>query len=178
MPALLLSLILALEAAQSELKIVVVEGQGAVNNIRQRTAREPVVEVQDSNGRPVAGASVTFILPQNGPSGVFPNGTNVLTMVTDETGRAAGLGLRPNNVAGEFRMRVAATHQGRSASASIAQTNVGTPAAGISGKVITILGLAGAAATGGVLVARRVGSKPESARPVVVPGTPEVGRPR
>src|SRR4051812_20333682 len=29
------------------LNLVVIEGEGAVNNIRQRTAREPVVQVQD-----------------------------------------------------------------------------------------------------------------------------------
>ena len=30
-----------------QLKIVILEGDGAVNNVRQRTARDPVVEVRD-----------------------------------------------------------------------------------------------------------------------------------
>ena len=47
-------------ALPATLRIVIVEGQGATNNIRQRTAREPVVEVVDENNRPVSGASVTL----------------------------------------------------------------------------------------------------------------------
>ena len=31
------------------LNLVVLEGEGATNNIRQRTAREPIVQVQDEN---------------------------------------------------------------------------------------------------------------------------------
>ena len=40
------------------LKIVVIEGEGALNNIRSRTATQPVVEVRDENDRPVEGAEV------------------------------------------------------------------------------------------------------------------------
>lgn len=182
----LLGTLLALQAGQSQpaakLNIVILEGQGAVNNIRQRTAREPVVEIQDENHRPVAGAAVTFILPSAGPSGVFPNGANIFTTVTDEKGQAAALGLRPNNMRGEFQIRVTASYQGQTASASISQTNVGAPASAVSGKLIAILALAGGAAVGGALVAGRsaggAGSGGNVARPVITPGTPEVGRPR
>ena len=38
------------------LNLVVVEGEGQINNIKQRSAREPVVQVQDENHKPVAGA--------------------------------------------------------------------------------------------------------------------------
>ena len=179
-PVLLLSLMLALEGAQSKLKIVVLEGEGAVNNIRQRTAREPVVEIRDENDRPVAGARVTFILPESGPSGVFPNGSHITTTVSDEKGQAAALGLRPNKVAGEFQIRVAASHQGQTASASINQTNVGTPPSRVPGKLIAVAALAGGAATG-VLIARGGqggAGNGKSARPSIIPGTPEVGRPR
>ena len=51
------------------LNLVVIEGEGAVNNIRQRTAREPIVQVEDENHRPVAGAVVVFMLPSNGAGG-------------------------------------------------------------------------------------------------------------
>ena len=44
------------------LNIVIVEGDGAINNIRQRTAREPIVQVEDQNHKPVAGAAVVFAL--------------------------------------------------------------------------------------------------------------------
>jgi len=179
-PVLLLSALLALEGAPSKLKIVVLEGQGAVNNLRQRTAREPVVEIRDENDRPVAGASVTFILPESGPSGVFPNGSRIVTTVSDEKGQAAGLGLRPNRVAGDFEIRVTASHQGRAASASISQTNAGTPPSRIPGKLIAVAALLGGATTG-VFIARggRGGAGDGKAtRPTLIPGTPEVGPPR
>ncbi len=60
--------------APAKLNIVIVEGEGAINNIRQRTAREPIVQVEDENHRPVAGAAVLFLLPENGPGGTFANG--------------------------------------------------------------------------------------------------------
>ena len=47
----------AASAPPPALHIVIVEGQGAVNNIRQRTAREPVVEIRDENDMPVEGTS-------------------------------------------------------------------------------------------------------------------------
>lgn len=50
------------------LNLVVLEGEGATNNIRQRTAREPIVQVEDENHKPVAGAIVVFTLPSNGPA--------------------------------------------------------------------------------------------------------------
>ena len=46
------------ETAQiQKLNIEIVEGEGAVNNIRQRMAREPMVQVTDENRKPVAGAA-------------------------------------------------------------------------------------------------------------------------
>ncbi len=100
------------------LNIVVIEGEGAINNIRQRTAREPIVQVEDRNRKPVAGAAVVFMLPDTGASGVFPNGSRTLTVMTDENGRAAARGLRPNSVRGEMKIRVNASHQGQTGNAS------------------------------------------------------------
>ena len=53
------------------LKIVVVQGEGAKNNLRTRSATQPVVEVRDDSDKPVAGAEVVFQLPPAGPGGVF-----------------------------------------------------------------------------------------------------------
>src|SRR5690349_15440587 len=53
----------------SDLKIVVVRGEGFSNNLKKRVAREPIVEVRDRNNKPVAGATVTFALPGAGPGG-------------------------------------------------------------------------------------------------------------
>jgi hypothetical protein len=55
--------------ASGRLTIIILEGVGALNNIKQGTAREPIVRVDDENHRPVAGAFVTFTLPYDGPGG-------------------------------------------------------------------------------------------------------------
>ncbi len=141
------------------LSLVVIEGDGAINNIRQRTAREPIVQVQDENHRPVAGAIVTFTLPSRGASGVFANGSQTLTVTTDQQGQAVARGLRPNGVKGQFQIRVNANHNGQTATTTISQTNAiltaaGTvAAAGISAKLIAVLAVVGAAAAGGAVYA-------------------------
>src|ERR1700690_3524526 len=105
------------------LNLVVIEGEGATNNIRQPTPRDPIVRVQDENHKPVAGAMVVFTLPSNGAGGVFANGAKTLTMVTDDQGQAVARGFRPNGLKGQFQIRVSASHQGQTASTSINQSN-------------------------------------------------------
>src|SRR6476660_10550614 len=89
---------LAVASAQQppELQILVIGGEGSINNVKQRTAREPVVEVRDRNNRPVAGALILFEAPRNGASGTFLGGSPTLRVTTDAQGRAAGQGFRPN----------------------------------------------------------------------------------
>jgi len=165
------------QAAPAKLNIVIVEGEGAINNIRQRTAREPIVQVEDENHRPVAGAAVLFLLPDNGPSGVFEGGGRTIEVKTDSAGRAVGRGFKVNKVEGKFQMQVQATYQGVTASATIAQVNAGAPVAGarhgLSGRTIAILSVVGAAAAVGIVVAARRGSGPTT----ISPGPPTVGGP-
>lgn len=174
----------------SSLKILVLEGQDAINNIRQRTARDPIVEVQDENNKPVAGAIVTFVLPDRGASGTFANGARSLSVTTDAQGRAVATGLRPNNVEGAYEIRVSASHQGQLASASIAQSNalgVAAAAGASAGKIAAILAVVGGAVAGGVIYATQQGNgngpggnggPPVSRVANVSPGTPTVGAPR
>ena len=179
--------------AAPKLTITVVEGEGAINNIRQRTARDPIVQVEDENRRPVAGAVVVFMLPEQGPSGAFAGGLKTLTVLTDEQGRAAARGLQPNNVAGTMEIRVTASYQGQTASTSIVQTNAmagaavgatGAATTGISAKVLAIVAIASAAVAGGVVAATRSGNggAPASATPgpptTIAPGAGSVGPPR
>ena len=119
--ALLLSLIAQTvgysyqEAAQiQKLNIVIVEGEGAVNNIRQRLAREPMVQVTDENRKPVAGAAVVFLLPNQGAGGTFANGARTLTTLTDANGNAVARGIQANRLTGQYQVRVTASfHVGR-----------------------------------------------------------------
>ena len=172
--------------APGKIRIVIVEGEGAINNVRQRVAREPIIQVEDENRRPVAGAAVTFLLPNQGAGATFANGARSLTITTDAQGQAAARGLRPNNVNGQYEIRVNASHQGRADSAVISQTNAITAAVatGISAKLIAILAIAGGAVAAGAVVATRSGNgsgggNGSGARPtVIVPGSPTVGGPQ
>ena len=171
-------------AQGGQLNLVIVEGDGAINNIRQRTAREPIVQVEDENHKPIAGAAVVFLLPDQGASGVFANGARTLTVTTDAQGRAVAHGFRPNNVSGKLQMRVTASYQGKIANATISQTNVaagaaaGAAGAGISAKLIAIIAIVGAAAAGGAVAATRGGGHSTTPQTTTItPGSGTVGAP-
>jgi hypothetical protein len=173
--------------APTGLSINIVEGEGAVNNIRQRVNREPIVQVEDQNHKPIAGAVVIFFLPDSGASGAFPDGSHMLMTVTDNQGRATARGIRPNNQSGPMQIRVTASFQGLTASSVITQTNLAgaATASGFAGlstaaKLVIILGIAGGAAAAGAIVATHTGGSSSSAPPSTVtlsPGTPSVGGP-
>lgn len=163
-----------------QLNIVIVEGEGAVNNARQRVAREPIVQVNDENNKPVAGAAVIFFLPGSGPGASFPNGANSFTTITGADGRAAANGLKANTLKGEYQVRVTASHQGLSASTSFKMTNAAGAAVG-STALWTILVLAGASAAAGIAlgVNSSSGSVAPNRPPVAVrPGPPVVSPPQ
>ena len=177
------------------LNIVIVEGEGAINNVKQRVNRDPIVQVEDQNHRPVAGAAVVFFLPDTGPSGTFVNGSKTLTVTTDAQGRAVATGIRPNNLNGAMQIRVTASFQGLTAAAVINQMNAGGSGSGSGGatasggmstgaKVAIILAIAGAAAAGGIIAATHGGGGSGSSGSttvtptiVITPGTPTVGGP-
>lgn len=200
--ALLLSLVIAApgfgqtpQAAEPapqgpRLSVVIVEGEGAINNIRQRTAREPIVEVQDENHKPVAGAVVVFtILPSNGGAGAsFAGASQTAEFVTDQAGRAVAKGFHPNTHPGQLQIRVTATSNGRVGAATISQTNIAaaatTTGTSLSGlKLLAIIGVAAGAAVAGAVVATRGGNSHPAAGGAttaptsITPGTPTVGAP-
>lgn len=104
--------------------ITVVEGEGAINNIHQIVNRAATVIVEDENKTPISGVAVTFFLPNDGPSGLFPNGSKVLTVFTDDKGIALSRPIRFNNLVGIMPIRVSASLFSQSVSATITQTNV------------------------------------------------------
>ncbi|MEW5977106.1 MAG: hypothetical protein AB1898_14995 [Acidobacteriota bacterium] len=170
--------------ASPGLRILILEGEGAINNIRQRTAREPVVQVEDENRKPVAAAMVLFTLPDSGAGAVFPNGAKTLIAYTDEKGQAKAQGLKPNGTAGPYQIAVVATANGLKATAVIHQSNVlaaAVAAGGISAKLIAILAIAGGAAAAGAVAARGGGNTPAPSPPTptatISAGNPSVGGP-
>lgn len=164
-----------------KLNIAIIEGEDAINNISQRTAREAIVEVDDENHKPVAGALVTFALPNSGPTGTFANGSQLFTATTDARGRAVMRGLRPTSQ-GKMQIRISATSNGKNGSTILTQNNVlAAVAAAVSLKLILILALiGGAAAAGGIIAATRGGGNqnPANNTLILTPGSPSVGPPR
>jgi hypothetical protein len=179
--AVFLAALLAAPGAfsQQALNLVVVEGEGAINNIRQRTARDPIVRVEDENHKPIAGAAVVFLLPSQGASGTFAGGVQTLTVMTNAQGLAVGRGLKPNGVQGQYQINVNASYRGQTANTSITQSNAVAAAgaaggAAISGKLLAILLVAGGAAAAGAVIATRGGSS-SSSSPAVAPTTITAG---
>jgi hypothetical protein len=175
-------------AAQSPtlLQIVIVEGEGAINNMKQRVNREPIVQVEDQNHKPVAGAAIIFFLPNDGPGGTFVNGSTTLTTTTNAQGQAVARGIRFNNLPGTMQIRVAASLAGQTASAVISQTNVLGVAAsggsiggiGLTTKLLIIGAIVGGAVAAGVVIANHSGGGSNPAAPATItitPGTVTVG---
>jgi len=156
--------LLSAQQQTPELQILVIGGEGSINNVKQRTAREPIVEVRDRNNRPVAGALVLFEAPRDGASGTFLGGSSSLRATTDAQGRAVGQGFHPNNANGNFQLQVTATFQGLTAATVIHMSNTGGAAPHVAkaaghGKLIAIVVAAGAAAAaGGAYAATHGGS--------------------
>ena len=170
-----------LAAQDDSLHIVVLEGEGAINNIRSRRAEEPIVRVEDTNNRGIPGAVVTFLLPNDGAGAMFGEDGSSLTLTSDDRGEVVARTLRANRNPGTFQIRVSASRGGRTATASITQTNV-DPGSHSSSRMIAILAIVGGAAAGGAAMAFRGGkAKPAPTGPsgtIVVPGTPSVGGPQ
>ena len=193
--AVLLSCLMGCEGlvsgqAPPGLRIVVVDGEGAINNIQLGAGREPVVQVRDENDKRVAGAKVTFSLPERGPGGTFFGALKNLSVTTNEQGRATGAGFRPNLTEGPFQIQVTAAQGDRTGAVNITQSNL--PTGGVNpvatpdrkfwkvgrGKIIAIL------AAGGIIaaVAANRGGNGASTTTTpgtsITPGTVSVGTPR
>lgn len=178
--------ILAALAQAAPLRIAVLEGEGAVNVIQQKTAVRPLVEIRDANNLPVPGATVTFTIGSGQPA-AFAGGTQSLTVTTSATGQAAASGLTATGP-GAIRIQVQAASQGRFAATAITQTNFATAAAaaaagagaaagtggasgaaagagaagGGGGVSATTIGIAGAAIGGGAVAATQLAGQQDS----------------
>ena len=109
-------------AGAGGLKILVLEGQGGVNNLRAPMAMNLLVEVRDENDRPVEGATVSFQMPFMGPSGGFEGGVRNKDATTNVQGQAA-VSYTPNMEPGRFTVQVKAMQGGRTGMTTIMQQN-------------------------------------------------------
>jgi len=138
-------------AQQAEtVQIVVLEGEGAIHNIRGSNAVQLRVRLQTDDGRPLPRTPVTFVVPTTGPGGKFVDGTSVLTVLTDKEGQALARGFQPNGSVGQFPVRVSATYRGEIARTTIMQTNA-APVERSFRKTVLWVSLIGAAVLGAAI---------------------------
>jgi len=166
--------------------INIIEGEGALNDIRTRTAREPIVEVDDENHKPVAGALVLFAIDNGGSGSPFAtfSGANTISVQTDAAGRAVGRGFQITQHKGPYKINVRATKGELQADSVILQSNIevllSPSGAQTTAAVVAhhhwgwiIGGVAAAGAAAGILIATHSSSSPTT----VTPGTGTVGAP-
>jgi hypothetical protein len=176
---------LVAQAPTGALTITTLEGEGAKNDVRARTATAPVVEVKDAAGKPVAGAEVVFQLPATGPGGSFNGWLKTQTVRSDEQGKAAVTGYSPNMEEGRFNIKVTATFGNQSGTIVIAQANVSGTGTAASAKGKNkwwkyAVAAGAVAALGGAVAARGSDTATTAATtPVTItPGAVGVGGPR
>src|SRR6266542_3878524 len=160
------------QAPARKLQIVILDCERAVNDIRTGSACEPRVRVEDEERRAIAGATVTFTLPKDGPGGYFFPRSPVLVVQTDNNGEAIARGLVPNRTDGPFEIRVEASFKESTAIQLIHQINALSITPGVekrssgTGKMIAILGGVAAAAVVGVAMrGRSSGGAPPASAP-------------
>ncbi len=161
--------------------IKVVSGEGAANNVGRDSNGAPTVKVVDEAENPIAGASVVFTLPADGPSGEFKDGTRTLIVSTDNKGMAAAQGLRVNMTPGRLAIHVNASYRGLRARTNITQFNMAVPGVHASSsrgsrKLVLWLAVAGGAA---VVAAGAgfdlLGLRSSTNSPSAPGGTPPIG---
>jgi hypothetical protein len=192
--ALVVALAGTATAQVAVLQIQILEGEGGVHAPGARLARPLTLAVTDETGRPVAGAAVSFNLPEDGPSGAFASGLRTEVATTDQLGRASLRRIQLNRIAGRFQIRIIASkEQARAGTVSfqyIADAGSGVAAAGSArahpasrghGKWIAVAALVGAGAAAGVVASRSGNGTPPSGAggPTLTIGSPSltVGKP-
>lgn len=160
------------------LQLRVIEGEGSVYAAGSRATRGISVQVTDETGQPVDGATVSFRLPDQGPSGTFQAGLRSEVAITHADGRASIWGMQWNNTAGPFELRIAAAKdqiragvvstQYLSAGAVAQNGGSGKFQASHSHKKWLILAVAVAAGAASGVALGRAQSKAATAPPTVV----------
>jgi hypothetical protein len=90
------------------LQIRVLRGEGLVAAAGAKAPQPLEVQVSDETGRPVRGATVSFRLPEEGPSGVFRGGIRSDVAVTGPDGRAVMGTVVWNRTPGPLQVKVVA----------------------------------------------------------------------
>jgi hypothetical protein len=173
-------------AAQADdialLNLRVVEGEGSVYAAGSRATRGITVEITDEFARPVVGASVSFMLPESGPSGVFTGGKRTEVTATNGEGKASVWGMQWNRAPGTVEIRITALKGSvRAGTISTQYISDKLPSsAGVSTShkrryLIIGAAVAGAAAAG--LAFSMSGSSTPAQAPAAIVSPPSLGNP-
>ncbi len=106
--ALMIAAMMAAAQDAAILKIRILEGEGAVYSAGSRATRGITVLVTSETGKPIEGASVSFRLPEDGPTGTFTSGSKTEIVTTRADGRAAVWGMPWSRKAGGVEVRITA----------------------------------------------------------------------
>jgi hypothetical protein len=147
-----------------------IEGNEAVHAAGSRSGIPITLQVSDSTGRAAAGVAVTFLMPADGPAGVFASGLSTEVLTSGKDGRVTLKGIRWGRESGRVRIRVTAMKD-RSRAGTIVTQYVqardensierGRPAVSVSkpkGKWLAIAVIAAGAAAGGLALGLSGGS--------------------
>ncbi len=178
------------------LQLRVIEGDGAVHRPGSKSSTPLTVQVTDEVGRPVAGVTVSFLMPGDGPAGIFASGLSTEVLSSGADGRASVHGVRWGRATGPVRIRITARRGDTRAGLISTQYIEAVESAEHSGqeskapsvskpraKWIAIAIVAAGAAAGGLAlgVAGGGGSPAPSAgaveQPPATPATVQVGKP-
>ena len=141
----------------TQLNIVVVAGEGALNRTHEKVAQPPQIRVEDQDRKPVEGATVAFTLPSSGATGEFDSGGKTATVMTDEKGMATVRGIKLNDTAGKLEILVNAAYRGQNANAVVTQfsTSPNGPHHGSGKWILLIAAVAGGGGAAAVLASRK-----------------------
>jgi len=147
-----------------------IEGNEAVHTTGSRSRIPITLQVTDSTGRAEAGVAVTFLMPDDGPAGVFASGLSTEVLTSGKDGRVTLKGIRWGPQTGRVRIRVTAM-KGRSRAGMIVTQYLqardssnfesGRPAVSVSkpkGKWLAVAVIAAGAAAGGLALGLSGGS--------------------
>jgi hypothetical protein len=93
------------------IQLRVVQGEGTIYPTGSRATRGLTVQVTDELGKPVEGASVSFQLPDSGPTGVFGTGLPSEVSTTNAEGKASVWGMQWNRASGPFEIKITAVKE-------------------------------------------------------------------
>lgn len=175
---------------EQSLKLLVLAGNGEMNDLERRVMAPLVVQVLDQNERPLEGADVVFRFPISGPGASFAGGKSSATVRTNGVGQAAALNWMANGQVGNFQVHVNASYGNQVGETTVSMTNVTRIVEGAKKtktaslwshrwfKVAVIGGAAVAVGLGVYLATRGGGSKGSGSTVTINPGSPTVGGPQ